>query len=175
MIKKSYNVCGGFANNMNAANKLAEIHEFIIQYLKFVKKKFIQIELAQPLYTIFTRMLANYNPDNVFENRPAYDEDTSFVSSKGKQFGIRLRKQTPHRNKLHNMSILKFVILHELTHLGCLSYGHNTEFWQRFKISLTQAVESKLCKPVGYSKYPDNYCVLKLNSNPYCDGINDCE
>ena len=174
--KKSYRVCGGFANNNKAADRLAKVHEFIIQYLKFVKKKFI-INRIGPDHHIkfFQRMLSNYNPDNIFENCPSKGEDTSFVSNKGSQFGMCLRKQDPHRNKFHGMSILKFVILHELTHLGCSTYGHGAEFWQWFKVTLTQAVASKLYKPVDYSKYPDNYCGLNLNSNPYCDGNNNCD
>ena len=35
--KKSYRVCGGFTNHNKAADRLAKVHEFIIQYLKFVK------------------------------------------------------------------------------------------------------------------------------------------
>lgn len=173
--KRAYKVAGGFSDNAAAANKLAKLHEFIINYLRYVKKKIIihnNGTLTQKRF--FMRVLKNYNPDNIFENNPKPGEETSFVANKGEEFGICLRKKGQFKNQIHEMSILKFVILHELTHLGCISYGHDSEFWTSFKMVLTEAVKSGLYTPIDYSEKTINYCGLEVTSNPYCDGINKC-
>jgi hypothetical protein len=173
--QRSYKVVSRFDDRYDAANKLAKLHEFIINYLRFVKTKFIinnEGSVEQKMF--FKRVLNNYNPDNVFENDPKPGEETSFVTNKGKEFGICLRKKGSMKDQMHKMSILKFVMLHELTHLGCISYGHDTEFWESFSMVLTEAVASGLYKPVDYSSNPVDYCGLNVSNNPYCSGNNKC-
>ena len=173
--QRKYKVVGGFSDRQDAANHLAKLHEFIINYLRYVKKKFIIYNNGtEEQKKFFIRVLKNYNPDNLFENDPKPGDDTSFVANKGEEFGVCLRKKGKYKNKIHEMSILKFVILHELTHLGCISYGHGQEFWDFFKMVLTEAVESGLYTPIDYSKNPINYCGLEVFHNPYCDEVNKC-
>jgi hypothetical protein len=173
--QRPYKVASGFTDQNMAADKLAQLHNFIIQYLKFVKTKFIiNNKGSVEQRNFFIRVLKNYNPDNVFENDPNPGEETSFVADKGKEFGICLRKKGDNEDQIHEMSILKFVMLHELTHLGCIAYGHDFEFWNAFKMVLHEAVESGLYTPVDYSNNPVNYCGLIVSSNPYCSGNNRC-
>lgn len=172
-----YKVLSDFNDRNKASNKLALLHGFIINYLRYVKKKFI-IEKRGTVRQeeFFTRVLENYNPDAVFENDPSPGEETSYVSNKGNEFGICLRQKDGNIGQLHEISILKFVMLHELTHLGCLSYGHNDEFWASFKMVLNEAVETGLYTPKDYSKTENitNYCGLIVKYNPHCNGINKC-
>jgi len=173
--QRAYKVVGGFTDRDVAADKLAKLHEFIVNYLRFVKKKFIINKEGSVEHELFfKRVLKNYNPDVIFENDPKPGEETSFVADKGKEFGICLRKKGSLNDQIHEMSILKFVMLHELTHLGCISYGHDAEFWESFKMVLTEAVASGLYTPVDYSHNPVNYCGLIVSSNPYCSGNNKC-
>jgi hypothetical protein len=173
--QRAYKVVGGFTDKDVAADKLAKLHEFIVNYLRFVKTKFIiNNEGSVEHELFFKRVLKNYNPDVIFENDPKPGEETSFVADKGKEFGICLRKKGSLKDQMHEMSILKFVMLHELTHLGCISYGHDAEFWGSFKMVLAEAVASGLYTPVDYSHNPVNYCGLTVSSNPYCSGNNKC-
>ena len=169
-----YKVVGGLSDKNEAADILATLNEFMIQYLKYIKINVIN-NSNQPLYKqeFFNRILNNYNIDTIFENEPKPGEVTSFVADKGKQFGICLRKKGELKNQFHKLDILKFVMLHELTHLGCISYGHKTEFWSSFKIVLSEAVKSGLYKPINYLKKPETYCGIPVNSNPHCT-VNEC-
>lgn len=166
---KSYRVVGGFVDSHKAADKMAELHAFIINYLRYVRSKFIingQGTLAQQQF--ITRMLNNYNPDVIFENDPRPGGETSFVVNKGDEFGVCLREKVgKDKTQFHDHSILRFVILHELTHLGTSTYGHNYEFWSSFKFVLTQAVEANLYQPIDYSLAETNYCGLIVEFNPY--------
>jgi hypothetical protein len=164
-----YNVVGGFTDRKEAANRLSLVHNFMIDYMKYLKKKFI----VQNNGTIndqkfITRILNNYKPDKLKENYPKPGEDTSYVLNKGDEFGMCLRsKNDATKDKFHDFELLKFVTLHEITHLGTKTFGHNKEFWDSFKFILQQAEESGLYIPVDYSQNPQLYCGILVSSNPY--------
>lgn len=167
--QRLYKVVGSFEDNHAAADRLAEMHKFIVDFLRYIKNKFIVAQQGTTRQREFvSRILTNYNPDVIFENDPGPGEETSFVTNKGEQFGICLREKVGSaRKKIHDINILKFVMLHELSHLGTLTYGHNIEFWSSFKFVLIQAAESGLYNPVDYSKEEINYCGLDVQFNPY--------
>lgn len=166
--KRVYKISSAFTDTNIAADKMSKLNKFMIDFMRFVKNKYIS-NWHSERYKIdfYKRMIDNYNMDTIFENNPLPGEETSFVVDKGSEFGICLRHKGENSDKFHDDNILHFVVLHELTHLGCLSYGHEREFWSMFKIVLTDATESGLYKPVDYSKTPINYCGLIVYHNPY--------
>lgn len=165
---KQYRVITTFGDYKEATDKLANINDFIINFLRYLKNKFIinrngnkdEIKFVQ-------RILNNYNPDNIFENFPILGENTSFVINKGESFGICLREKENHN--FHTFSLLKFVILHEMTHMGTIQYGHDYEFWSWFKFITIEATKSGLYDPINYSNNNVNYCGLNITFNPYYD------
>jgi hypothetical protein len=167
--QRSYRVSNSFKNTHEAADKLAKLHEFMINYLRYIKKKFIIDQHGTVVQRQFVaRVLKNYNPDVIFENNPAMGEETSYVTNKGEKFGICLREKVgSNANKIHREDILRFVMLHELSHLGTLTYGHNNEFWNSFKFVLIQATDAGLYTPIDYSRSEVNYCGLNVQFNPY--------
>ena len=172
---RNYKVVERFSDKNIAADMLAKLNDFMIQYLKYIKINVININSNQPSAKrqFFRRILNNYNIDNIFENEPQPGEVTSFVSDKGQKFGICLRKKGELKDQFHELDILKFVMLHELPHLGCISYGHGDEFWECFKIVLAEAVKSGMYIPIDYAKKPENYCGISLHNNPHCNA-NEC-
>jgi len=57
--------------------------------------------------------------------------------------------------------------MHELGHVMSKSVGHNEEFWSNFKFILQEAKNANMYQPVDYSKEPESYCGMEINSNPY--------
>jgi hypothetical protein len=164
--QRSYKIVGGYANKRDAANKMAELNEFIISLLKFIKQKYIINRSGNILEQEYVgRVLKNYNPDVIFENNPKQGEDTSFVVNKGSQFAICLRNKI--NNRIHGNNILQFVMIHELSHLGTITFGHDYSFWSWFKFMLVQASLSGLYTPVNYSEKNTSYCGIDVTYNPY--------
>ena len=170
--KRTYRVSGGFTDMNNASNTMAKLNNFIIEFLRFLRNKFIVDKQGLYIEQAFVkRLLKNYNPDVIFENNPKPGEDTSFVVNKGEQFAICLRNK---KNKtIHDMNTLQFVIIHELTHMGCINYGHGYEFWSWMKFMLIQATKSGLYTPVDYSINPVSYCGMNVSFSPYYTDIYD--
>ena len=107
--QRAYKVVGGFTDRDVAADKLAKLHEFIVNYLRFVKTKFIiNNEGSVEHELFFKRVLKNYNPDAIFENDPKPGEETSFVADKGKEFGICLRKKGMRHSRRASTSAIFF-------------------------------------------------------------------
>lgn len=167
--KRSYKVVSAFSDTQNAADRMSELHAFIISVLSNLKKKYVINEGGTQYNRSFVRrILARYNPDVLFENDPKHGEETSYVVNKGSKFAICLRsKNIGSLGKFHDKNILQFVALHELSHLGAITYGHNDEFWAGFKFMINEAAMAGLHHPVDYSREPVVYCGLPVKRNPY--------
>jgi hypothetical protein len=164
--QRSYKVVGGFTDLNTASDTMSKLNNFIIEFLRFLKNKFIINQYGSQLEQEFVkRMLINYNPDVIFENDPKPGGDTSFVVNKGKQFGICLRNKKT--KNIHNANLLKFVMIHEMSHLGCIKYGHGYQFWSWMKFMLIQAKESGIYTPVNYAKNPTTYCGTNVSFSPF--------
>jgi hypothetical protein len=136
-------------------------------------------------YTYFVRnLLYRYDPTVLRESEPI-GEDTSFVINKGDDFAMCLR-DWPHDQrtgekttdineimkiaKMHDDSLLKFVFMHELTHVGCETYDHGDEFWTNFGWLLHFAEKHDLYTPINYRENPVMYCgMVNVTHNPYFD------
>ena len=71
---------------------------------------------------------------------------------------------------LHDFETLKFIFLHELTHIAADVYQHPTKFWQLFKILLQEAEIAGIYSPIDYGASPIRYCgKLTVSYNPYYD------
>lgn len=73
-------------------------------------------------------------------------------------------------DKLYDINLLMYVLLHELSHLcnynnnGIPIHGHGPEFRTIFKILVKEAIIINIYNYVDYSKTPAEYCGLILNS-----------
>lgn len=168
---RNYSVSKSFDDGDKAAETLSKLHAFICKFLDYLKKNYLK-NPNNPEYkkAFIRRILHNYNPDTLYENNPYNGGETSFVINKGASFGVCLREKiTMNPDKIHNFNTLQFVVLHEITHIGTTTYGHNDEFWSRFKFILSEAYASGLYEPIDYRKTSMNYCGLTITSNPLFD------
>ena len=78
-------------------------------------------------------------------------------------------KKEDSESKLIDPNTLMYVAMHELSHIGTVSIGHNDEFWANFKQIIQFAVEADLYQPVNYKENNTSYCGMKLTDNPYYD------
>jgi len=162
----SYRVIKSFDDYNEASNVMSKINKFIVKMLKHLKNKFVINKNGMPNEIAFVqRLLKNYNPDSVFENLPIFGGNTSFVVNKGASFGICLRNKQNYG--MHDFALIKFVILHEMTHMGTIMYGHDYEFWSWFKFMTVEAHKAGIYKPINYANGNVNYCGLNITFNPF--------
>jgi hypothetical protein len=106
----------------------------------------------------------NFDPTKIVENLPN-SEYTAYSENKGEKIALCLRKEK-HKLKLIDINTLTFVALHELAHLMTSSIGHGSDFWSNFKFILKHAVAIGIYRSIDYSKTPQPYCGMPIDSNP---------
>jgi hypothetical protein len=143
-----------------AANLLADVTQKMSDTVAFVKQK-------HPEDPRTIRLVDGYNPKKISETLPT-SELTAFSENKGEKIAFCLNK-SKNGTKLIDINTLTFVALHELSHVATKSIGHGQEFWQNFKWVLQNAKEAGIYSPVDYKKYPEEYCGMTINDNPYYD------
>ncbi len=167
---RCYNVVEKFTESERASQILAELNLFCLQMMKHLRKKYLwENHPNAEARGIVRFLLSNYNPDGIIENAPTGNVNTSYVDDKGKEFGICLREKISGQNKFHDMHDLEFVVLHEMSHMGNINYGHEQDFWEVFKFMLREAYLAGLHTPKNYSVNNMNYCSLLVTHNPYFD------
>jgi len=109
-------------------------------------------------------LLKNRFKEQNIQETDVNDGGTSYSIDKGKEIHLCLRDKKTSR--LHNINILMFVSIHELAHVMSESYGHNGEFGDNFVYLLKQAVKLGIWQNIDYSKNPEEFCGMKVDSNP---------
>jgi len=143
-----------------AANLLADVTQKMKDTVNFIKQK-------HPEDPRTKRLVNGFNPKKISETLPT-SELTAFSENKGEKIAFCLNK-SKNGTKLIDINTLTFVALHELSHIATESVGHKQEFWQNFKWVLQNAKEAGIYSPVDYKKYPEEYCGMTINDNPYYD------
>jgi hypothetical protein len=88
---------------------------------------------------------------------------TSYTVNKGDEIALCLRsKQT---NELHDINLIMYVVLHELSHVACPEVDHTDLFKKIFIFMLETATKIGIYKYVDYDINPHEYCGLTINEN----------
>lgn len=143
--------------NQKVADTLATVNLRVLKLINYLKTK------SNGTFQINVDLLASrYNPDTIMENILAVD--TSFTINKGERMEVCVdnREIEP---KIEDINTLMYCILHELSHMASITYGHNLEFQKNFAFLVRKAIEIKIYHYVDYSKTPVMYCGMKINNN----------
>lgn len=89
---------------------------------------------------------------------------TSYTLNKGEKmvFCLRSRDTT---ERVYDINLLMFVSIHELSHIASVSVDHTPEFKKIFRFILKEAMKLGLYKYQDYSKTPEPYCGMTIDSN----------
>ncbi len=166
-------------SHLNAANKLAFINQFNSRFITYLRNHYLWNQSKIPaqnnrddeIRSIAENLIKHYNPNVIKENNPNSTKNTSYVLEKGTSVAFCLREKKSGSNNFEDEEILKFVNLHEISHLA-MNYhdpDHSPDFWRTFKLVEELAVEAGLYKPIDYRNSPTSYCGVHVDYNPYYD------
>ncbi len=163
-----------YPDKIDAAILLAHLNTYAITVLRTLKRQYAaandtggDVAIAQQFgnYATFVHsLITKFNPTVIQENAPD-NADTSYVIDKGNELAICLRGAG---NSLHDIELLKFVLLHEMTHIGSHETGHEEEFWTNFRWLLHYLSDHGLYTPRDYRRHPQLYCgKILVKHNPW--------
>lgn len=143
-----------------SADLLAKVTEKCRKLVKYVGEKY-------PDDPFVKRLIANFNPQKIMEALPT-SSYTSYSENKGEKIAFCLNTEKGGDTMIDEHT-LTFVAIHELSHVGTVTYGHKNEFWQSFKYLLEKAKEAGIHDPKDYKSEPQRYCGMTIRDNPAFD------
>jgi hypothetical protein len=145
----------------DAADLLARVADKMQRLVMYIHETYPDNPISQRLYTGFSRT-------KIMETLPTSDL-TAYSLNKGEKISFCLNREKQDNNRLIDEHTLTFVAIHELSHIGTESIGHQTDFWENFQLMLIWAKESGIHEPAQYKEKPVEYCGMKIRDNPYYD------
>ena len=143
------------------ADRLADVNSRLKRLVKHLEKNLPDNEVSK-------RIVKNFNPKKIYETLPT-SEYTAYSQNKGEKIAFCLDTEKNSKGRLIDINTLTYVALHELSHVGTESIGHNEDFWQNFKFLLIEAKKIGIYTPIDYKNEPARYCGTNITDNPYYD------
>ena len=89
---------------------------------------------------------------------------TSYCVNKGEElvFCIRIQKEG---GEIHNINLLMYIVIHEISHIACPEEGHTALFNNIFNFLCGISIELGLYNKIPFKTNPENYCGMLINDS----------
>ena len=195
---RNYYVLADKPKQQKASELIETINQFIIDFIVKLKQKYLYNEktcFAEPQfnpddefvpyaegcsaknpltdfkYRAVYLLVTRYRPNFLEENQPTSPADTSWEEGKGERIALCLREQISGNYDFIDIELIKFVAIHELTHIAANTLQHPYYFWKIFKFLLNEANLLMGYQLVNYQFVPANYCGMIVTYNPIYDDL----
>lgn len=170
-----YPVVASYSDKELAANNIGHMNIFSLKLLSKLKELYLESK-SNPNNREHSKgkvathiLLKRFSTDSFKENDSDDPTKTSFTTDKGRIIALCLREKESGQNKLHDLKVLKFVLLHELAHIITKEYDHNRAFWANFKFLLQFCKKYNLYDCPNYSTQNAIYCGMRISYGPQND------
>ena len=143
----------------SAATTLSIIRKRIFILRDYLEKNIDSYPTYKPYIEQFIHRINNLV---LTENDPR-GKYTSYTVNKGDKITLCLRSKKTE--KLHDINLIMYVVLHELAHVACPEINHTKLFKKIFIFFLKIASKLKIYQIKDYQIDPTEYCGLIINEN----------
>jgi len=147
-------------NKSDSANKLAELVKKMFELKNYLVDNIDKFPEYKE-YIILLRDNFHEEKTSIYENAPESDL-TSYSVNKGEELAFCLKSKKT--GKLHDINLLMYVAIHELSHVACPEVGHGELFKKIFRFMTLEAIKIGLYKEEDYGEKPVEYCGMTLSS-----------
>lgn len=89
---------------------------------------------------------------------------TSYSVNKGEQLVFCLRSRK-NKDEIHDLNLMMYVVLHEISHIACPEYGHGELFKGIFKYITETSVQIGIYKPIDFKHNNKEYCGVQITDS----------
>jgi len=145
-----------------SADTLAIINARIEKLIKHLKNKYTENQIC------ISKLIENY--DYSLLSEAAIDERYTTFTIDKQDIHICLRTRDGY-DKLYDINILMYVVLHELAHLCNYDKneypitGHGSEFKYIFRLLVTESIQIGIYNHINFRNEPKEYCGIVINSS----------
>lgn len=163
-IDGKYYLVKNMSDRYDVANILAQIRLNILKLIDYLdtivhsdngnKKEFIPY---------IDRLKEKINYVIISENISDYYY-TSYSVNKGEQlvFCVRSRR---NRDQIHDLNLMMYVVLHEISHIACPEYGHTALFKRIFAFITQSAIDLGIYTKIDFRSDNKEYCGLSITDS----------
>lgn len=150
------------ADKQRAANMLAKIKQNIMVVVDYLYKN----KDNYKDYIKYIDQLHKRIQGVIIMESTEDDQYTSYSVNKGEQLIFCLRSRSlGSTGKLHDMNLLMYVCLHEISHISSPTYGHDDQFKKVFAFLAKIGIELGLYKKIDFGKKSETYCGLEITDS----------
>lgn len=154
-----------------AANMLARLKANIHGITSYMNLKLEDPKYAQQQrykeFKPYILQLKEKIKDVVVKESASNTVYTSYTVNKGEQiiFCIRSKAISTILNSsdIHDLNLIMYVALHEISHVACPEYHHTPLFKKIFRFICEEAIEMGIYKKIEFNITPKEYCGMKIN------------
>lgn len=94
---------------------------------------------------------------------PINTNNTSYTVNKGQEivFCVKSKKD----GKIHNINLMMYVALHEISHVACPELQHTPLFKKIFAFLCNEAIKLNIYEKIDFDKYPQECCGININNS----------
>lgn len=160
-IDNSYYLVRNIPDKQQAANTLAKIKQNIIKLSDYLYQN-MSHEKMKPFGEYIVRLHDKVH--NIIIIESTQDSIyTSYSINKGEQIIFCLRSRRLE-NSLHDLNLMMYVALHEISHVACPIYDNHGPLFQKiFAFIIENASIINVYNKVNYRETPEEYCGIVIS------------
>jgi len=163
-IDGKYYLVRNVKDKQQASNTLARIRNNIIQLSDYLYSHIN--DPTNKKYEQYIKILHSKVRDIIIVESTQDSIYTSYSVNKGEQIVFCLRSRKLLINGLHDINLMMYVVLHEISHVACPIYdNHGPLFREIFAFICSSAIKIGLYKKIDFANHPEDYCGLMINDS----------
>jgi len=161
-INNEYYLVRNLKDKEIAANMLATIQTRILDFTNYLTSNIDNKEFIE--YKPYIIQLNDNIKNVVIAESSSSPKYTSYSINKGEKLVLCLRSRRDW-NKFHDINLLMYVVLHEMSHIACPEYDHTPLFKKIFAFFVIEAEKIGYYKQIDFRNNPEEYCGMTVNDN----------
>ena len=165
-IDGQYYLVRNVTDKQYACNILARIKENIIKLSDYLSHHKSDPNLSK--YVEYIDLLASKVRNIVIIESTQDSMYTSYSVNKGEQivFCLRTKRSFGGLNDLHELNLIMYVVLHEISHVACPIYdNHGPLFKEIFAFITLYAIKMGIYKKIDFANSSVEYCGLMITDS----------
>ncbi len=160
-------------DKQKACNLLAKLKQHIYQISDHIYLKCTQGETAKTKRYIefkpYAEQLHEKIQDIIIKESPENSVYTSYSVNKGEQIVFCIRSKTiasaVSSNNIHDINLIMYVALHEISHVACPEYDHTPLFKRIFHFICEEAIDLGMYQKIDFKSSPREYCGMTISES----------
>lgn len=160
-IDKKYYLVRNLIDKQNAADMLANVRQNIFKLIEYLNEHKNNLEYIE--YKNYIEQLNERIINTIIIESESNNGYTSYSINKGEKLVFCLRSK--EKENIHDINLIMYVVLHEMSHIACPEIGHTQLFKKIFAFLTTIAIKLNIYKKIPFETESKEYCGMNITES----------